>query len=118
MPKVPPSNGRPRQGSARQRSAAFRAAERRAQRRRRVLIWVAAAVVVTASAAGITAAVRGGSKHASAQQPSDVATGLLTGPAGPEGIVLEQGQPLAPASTAADGQTIDGIQCNASEQIA
>jgi hypothetical protein len=118
MPEVPPSNGWLRQGSARQRSAAFRAAQRRAQRRRHVVIWMAVAVVVVGSAVGITAAVRAGSDHAPAQPPGDVATGVLTGPQGPEGIVLEQGQPLAPASTAADGQTIDGIQCDASEQVA
>lgn len=47
-----------------------------------------------------------------------MATSVLTGPAGPEGIVLEQGQLLAPASTAATGATIDGIQCDASEQVA
>jgi hypothetical protein len=118
MPKDSPSNGRPRHGSARERSAAFRAAQRRAERSRRVLIWVAAAVVVAAAAAGITAAVHSGSRHTAVQGSSDVATSVLTGPAGPEGIVLEEGQLLAPASMAADGQTIDGIQCNASEQVA
>jgi hypothetical protein len=118
MATVPPSKGRPRQGSARERSAAFRAAQRRAERRRRALIWVAAVVVVAAAAAGITVAVRSGSKHTSAHAPSDVATSVLTGPAGPEGVVLEQGQLLAPASTAATGQTVDGIQCNATEQVA
>jgi hypothetical protein len=118
MPGVPPSNGRLRQGSARQRSAAFRAAQRRAERRRHVLIWAAVAVVVVASVVGITAAVRASSDHASAQRPGDVATGVLTGPVGPEGIVLEQGRPLASASTAASGQTIDGIRCDASEQVA
>jgi hypothetical protein len=118
VPKVPPSKGRPRQGSARERSAAFRAAQRRAERRRRVLIWLAAAVVVAAAAAGITAAVNSASRHTSAQGRSDVATSVLTGPAGPEGVVLEQGQLLAPASSAADGHTIDGIQCNAGEQVA
>ncbi|MCW2644382.1 MAG: hypothetical protein QOF87_2835 [Pseudonocardiales bacterium] len=118
MPKVPPSNGPSRPGSARERSAAFRAAQRRAERRRRVLMWVAAVVVVAAAAAGITTAVRSKSSNASAQTPSDVATSVLTGPAGPEGIVLEQGQLLAPASTAATGQTIDGIQCNSAEQVA
>ncbi|MDT4945380.1 MAG: hypothetical protein QOH14_2113 [Pseudonocardiales bacterium] len=118
MTTVPPSKGRPRQGSARERSAAFRAAQRRAERRRRALIWVAAVLVVAAAAAGITVAVRSGSKHASAQAPSDVATSVLTGPAGPEGVVLEQGPLLAPASTAATGQTVDGIQCNATEQVA
>jgi hypothetical protein len=83
-----------------------------------VLIWVAAVVVVVAAAAGITAAVHGGSAHAAAKAPSDVATSVLTGPAGPEGIVLEQGQPLASPSTAASGQTVDGIQCNSTEQVA
>ncbi|MCU1658125.1 MAG: hypothetical protein JWO57_2781, partial [Pseudonocardiales bacterium] len=118
MPRVPPSNGRPRRGSAQERSAAFRAAQLRAERRRRVLIWVAPAVVVAAAAVGIAVAVQHSSKHASAQAGSDVATSVLTGPVGPEGIVLEQGQPLAAASTAAAGQTIDGIQCNAAEQVA
>jgi hypothetical protein len=79
---------------------------------------VAAAVVVAAAAVGIAVAVQHSSKHASAQAGSDVATSVLTGPVGPEGIVLEQGQPLAAASTAAAGQTIDGIQCNAAEQVA
>jgi hypothetical protein len=118
MPKVRPSNGPSRPGAARERSAAFRAAQRRAERRRRVLIWVAAVVVVAAAAVGITAAVRSGSSHASAQAPSDAATSVLTGPPGPEGIVLEEGQLLAPATTAATGQTIDGIQCNSAEQVA
>jgi hypothetical protein len=96
------------------------------------VIWAAAAVVVAGSVAGVTVAARAGADHASTQGPSaqgpstqgpstqrpgDVATGVLTGPAGPEGIVLEQGQPLAPASTAADGPTTDGIQCDASEQV-
>jgi hypothetical protein len=118
MPTVPPSKGRPRQGSARERSAAFRAAERRAARRRRALIGVSAAVVVAAAAIGITAAARGGSAHASANAPTDVATSVLTGPPGPEGIVLEEGQLLAPETTAANGQTVDGIKCDSSEQVA
>jgi hypothetical protein len=79
---------------------------------------VTAAIVVIAAAIGITAAVHGGSAPASAKAPADVATDVLTGPPGPEGIVLEQGQLLGPASTAADGQTVDGIQCDSSEQVA
>ena len=118
MPNVPPSKRRRGQASARERSAAFRAAQRRAERRRRVLLWVAAVVVVAAVVTGITVSVRSGSSHASAQGSSDVATSVLTGPAGPEGIVLEEGQLLAPASTSATGQTVDGIQCSASEQVA
>jgi hypothetical protein len=86
----------------------------------RVLIWVTAVVVVVVAAAGvgITAAVHAGSAHASAKASPDVAAELLTGPAGPEGIALEQGQLLAPVSRSANGQTIEGIQCNASEQVA
>jgi hypothetical protein len=118
MAEAPPSNGTPRRESARERSAAFRAAERRAERRRRVAIWVAAAVVAAAIAVGITAAVRSGSSHPSAQGSTDVGTAVLTGPLGPEGIVLEEGQLLAPASTAASGQTIDSVQCSTSEQVA
>jgi hypothetical protein len=83
-----------------------------------VLTWVAAVVVLAAAAAGITAAVHGNSAHASAKAPGDVATSVLTGPAGPEGIVLEQGQPLASPSTAASGQTVDGIKCDSTEQVA
>jgi hypothetical protein len=77
---------------------------------------VTTAVVVAAAAVGITAAVHG--SHASANPTADAAANVLTGPPGPEGIVLEQGQLLAPASTAAKGQTIDGVQCNADEQVA
>jgi hypothetical protein len=81
-------------------------------------MWATAAVLVAAAAVGITVAVQSGSAPASANGSTDVATGVLTGPAGPEGIVLEEGQPLASASTSATGQTVDGIQCNASEQVA
>jgi hypothetical protein len=79
---------------------------------------VAAVVVVAVGAVGITAAVRGGSAHASAQRSGDVATSVLAGPTGPEGIALEQGRPLAPAGTSAGGQAVDGIQCDSSEQVA
>ncbi|MGX7678612.1 hypothetical protein ACSMXN_06915 [Jatrophihabitans sp. DSM 45814] len=77
-----------------------------------------AVAVVAAAAGGIAAAVRSGSGHGPAQGSTDAATAVLTGPPGPEGIVLEEGQLLAPASTAADGQTIQGIQCDANEQVA
>lgn len=40
------------------------------------------------------------------------------GAKGPEGILLESGPPLAPASTSAPGTPVDGIQCGATEQIA
>ena len=37
---------------------------------------------------------------------------------GPEGIPLETGRQLAPASTTAPGKTVDGIQCAPLEQLA
>jgi len=46
------------------------------------------------------------------------ACGSVTGSAGPEGIPLETGPALAPISTSANGAPVDGIQCNAEEQVA
>ncbi|MDX6230195.1 MAG: hypothetical protein QOI76_3585 [Frankiales bacterium] len=37
---------------------------------------------------------------------------------GPEGIAIETGTPLADLSKGATGQTIDGIECGATEQLA
>ncbi len=37
---------------------------------------------------------------------------------GPEGIPLETGSLLAPGSTPAMGATVDGVQCDSSEQVA
>jgi hypothetical protein len=79
---------------------------------------MAAAVVVVAAVTAITVGVRAGSARGSVGGSTGTATSTLTGPSGPEGIVLEQGQLLASAATAAQGQAIDGIQCNAAEQVA
>ncbi len=47
------------------------------------------------------------------------ATELVSGPMGPEGVPLETGSPpLAPVSTSAQGQPVDGIACDSSEQVA
>lgn len=77
-------------------------------------------VVVGAIGGGIAAGVASSEtkSHGSTSGASDVATATLTGPAGPEVIPLEQGTLLASASTAADGQTVDGIQCQSNEQVA
>jgi hypothetical protein len=52
-----------------------------------------------------------------AQSPT---TGLpgVPGPIGPEHVPIEQGPVLAPASSAATGGTVDGVECNSSEQLA
>src|SRR5277367_3839513 len=36
---------------------------------------------------------------------------------GPEGIPLEKGPDLAPAATTSQGATVDGVQCDAQEQV-
>jgi hypothetical protein len=53
-----------------------------------------------------------------APSPAGSASPSLSGPVGPEGVPVEEGPLLAPASTAAGGQTVDGVQCNSSEQVA
>lgn len=83
---------------------------------------MAAGIAVAAIGVGIGVAATSTNGHASANGPSsatsDAAAATLTGPPGPEGIPAEQGAVLAPASTAADGQTVDGIQCQSNEQVA
>jgi hypothetical protein len=50
--------------------------------------------------------------------PPSTTTVLGGASMGPEGIPLETGRLLAPASTSATGRTVDGIQCDAAEQVA
>jgi hypothetical protein len=99
--------------SQRNRSNAQRKLEqvRRAQRARairfRVLVAAGAAVVVAVAVVLIVLGTGGG--KATSTTPS-------AGAIGPEGIALESGPALAPATGAATGQTVDGIQCIAAEQ--
>ncbi len=108
-------NARPSQGNApRNRGNARRKVEqmRREQRARairiRVLAGIGAAVVVAAAVVGIVLASVGGKASPTAAQ---------TAALGPEGIALETGPALAPASTSATGQAVDGIQCGAEQTV-
>jgi hypothetical protein len=110
------AKARSSQGNApRNRSDARRKIEqiRREQRARtiriRVLAAVGAAVVVAAAVVAIVLASGGGGKAAPAAAP--------TAALGPEGIALQSGPVLAPASTAATGQAVDGIQCGAEQTV-
>jgi hypothetical protein len=107
-------------GAARRKAAAFRAAEAARLRRRRALRWGGVATLIAAaiSAIIVLALTSGGGHHGSngSATSSDAATATLAGPPGPEGIVLEEGTPLALAGTAATGSTVDGVQCNSMEQ--
>ena len=78
-------------------------------RRRRVWILVAVAVVAIA---GVVVGLL-----ATSSSPTSTGPGRPSGPSGPEGIPLEAGTPLAPPGPAV-GQTVDGVQCNSSEQVA
>jgi hypothetical protein len=48
---------------------------------------------------------------------STTATTAGQSPLGPEGIPLEKGPDLAPAATTSQGSTVDGVQCEAQEQV-
>jgi hypothetical protein len=90
---------------ARERAAAARAAQRKAERRRTIVRWTAIAAVVAVVAAVIVGFALSGSKSNK--------TAL-----GPEGIPIESGTVLTSASSAASGQTVDGIKCESTEQVA
>jgi hypothetical protein len=81
----------------------------RADRWRRTLLWAATLVLVAGLTAGVAAELRNAAR-------AGHATTEATGPPGPEGIPLEVGPVLGPESTAATGQTVDGIACDPSEQ--
>ncbi|HEX3906491.1 MAG TPA: hypothetical protein VHW92_01015 [Mycobacteriales bacterium] len=107
--------------TGRERAAAARARQQREERRRRVTRWTVIGVVILVIA-GVAIAVglsSGGGKKAPAATPTSGATSAAeaNGPLGPEGIPLQQGAVLASASTAATGQTVDGVQCQTAEQV-
>jgi hypothetical protein len=78
--------------------------------------------VLTTAGAGVAVALiavviqAGGGGSSPAPAPGDAATATVSGPIGPEGIPLQEGDPLAGLPANPTGQTIDGIQCNAMEQ--
>lgn len=102
----------------------MKAAEAR-RRRRRWLAGLAGAAVVVAAAVGITLAVTAGGGGAAEPQLKLAPLSTLgtlkpapsPGPAGPEGVPVPSVPPLAGAGTAAGGQPVDGIKCQASEQV-
>jgi hypothetical protein len=81
---------------------------------------LAATALIIAAATGISLAVTlGGSgpAHPPSSSSVDIASRVFAGPAGPEDIALEEGTPLASATSAATGDTVGGVQCDASEQV-
>lgn len=102
--------------------AEMRATQKRAERRRKMIFGSVVVVVVGAMGLGIGIGIanKGGGKSqadknkaAASAQPTAMPAGT-----GPEGIVLEAGLELAGLQNAATGQTVNGISCDASEQVA
>jgi len=98
------------------------AATRHARRRRARALAVALAALSALVAAGCGSSSSSTSTSASSDNPASTPTTSATSRAssqpGPEGIPLEQGPELAPASSTSPGNTVDGIQCAPVEQLA
>jgi hypothetical protein len=115
-------SNRDRQERAREKVARLRAEEARRKRRRFWLAVAGAAVIVIAAVVGITLAVTGGSNATPKLSLAPLSTlGTLKpapapGPLGPEGVPVPAGPALAGLTTAATGQPVDGISCQAGEQ--
>jgi hypothetical protein len=87
-----------------------------ARGQKKFLLLGAAVVVLAGLAVGLTV-FTGGSTVAPTPPGVVTAGHAFSGPPGPEGVPLEVGTLLAPADTAATGQTVNNIQCDASEQV-
>ncbi len=114
--KVPPRDGT----SSGPASGANRRPPRRPRRRSRTALYAAAGAIVAAVAVVVVLLVSTGSGGGS---PSAVnfktpAGVKVYGGLGPENVPLQVGPPLAAANTGLTGAIVDGIQCNAGEQLA
>jgi hypothetical protein len=111
-----------------ERLAAEREAAAKSAKRRRLQIGggAAAAIVIGAVVAVAAASSGGGGSGGSGPQArlSTTSTNSLgklqpvvsQGPFGSEGVPVPQAPALVSAASTSTGQTVDGIQCNASEQ--
>ncbi|MCU1489846.1 MAG: hypothetical protein JWM85_1251 [Acidimicrobiaceae bacterium] len=81
---------------------------RKARRRFSTQVVALIAFLVVAAVIGTILGTSGGTSSALA---------VVSGPAGPEGVPLEAGQVLAPATNVGGGATVDGVQCNSAEQV-
>jgi len=97
----------------------------RRQRRRWLLTGGVAAAVVAGAVGGTLAATSGGSGGGPAQLKLAALSTLgslrpapAAGAAGAEGVPVPAAAPLASTATIATGQSVNGIGCNTSEQLA
>jgi hypothetical protein len=108
-PTTPPPRSQGRDHVALQREADAL----RSRRSRSLILLIAATTIVVV--VGVLFVVATRSKSSLSTTP---ATQTIAGPRGPEGVPLEEGSLLASASSAATGQPVDGVECNADEQVA
>ncbi len=93
---------------------------RRAGRRTRIGI---AAGIAAVAATAVLAATRSGSAGSAALPLAPLSTAgrfqptAPTGPVGPEGVPIPNARMLAPPGVLANGEQIDGITCQAGEQV-
>lgn len=116
-------SNRARQQRARERIAQIRAEEARRRRRRLWLAGGTAAVVVIGLVVGLVLALSGGGAKATRPPQLKPLSSLgslgpapAAGPLGPEQVPVPAGSALASTATAATGQAVDGISCQAGEQ--
>jgi hypothetical protein len=88
---------------------------------RRTLVIVAVVVLVALGLGvglplGLSSSSGGGSTNTSSTK--NLLPAPPVGPPGPEGPPLEKGPNLAPTGSPSPGQSVDGIQCGAGEQLA
>ena len=76
------------------------------------------AMAVFAAGCGSSSSPSATSSHSPSATAPSQATPPANGSIGPEGIPLENGPALAPASSSAPGVTVDGIHCARLEQLA
>jgi hypothetical protein len=84
---------------------------------RRFTLLLAALLAGVLLVSGCGSSSSSSSTTTSTSTASSGSTTTSSGPIGYAGIPIEQGPELAPAGTTAQGQTIDGIQCGATEQL-
>ena len=81
-------------------------------------LLLAACGASNASSASSSTTAASTTSSTSNSTPSTTSTaGPATQPLGPEAVPLEAGPALAPASTSAQGATVDGVQCSPTEQV-
>jgi hypothetical protein len=115
-----------RRAELQRKAAERRAAELRAKRVRLAVRWGSALVVLLVIVLIVVLATSSSNSPQSTKTAADVKTTPIPASlqmipvppttTGPEGIPVPKGVKLATLATAATGQPVDGIQCNAGEQ--